>query len=610
MSSNQRVYTQVPIANIYASSNEDKHEAFLVNDGYLETFWRAEPTLSAGQHFILQFPKKFDVASVDLAFLEGVKRIVSFQIEALVDNGTRWEILKKAQTKGSTNGLMRFNFATVNTDKVKITSFTWQPKDDSSHEYLNAEVTECRVFGYLEDKDLPINANFPNLPCPEGYSKDPNTGACIPIIESDLLKPKKVVGNIAIPQDGDKEQDVNNVISRSTTDTWRAKGVGSYVLEDLGGAQKVYIVDIGVDQKPARAYNLNLKLFADTDLNRPPVYEENLKFDQADLDLQVLLEDPVEARLAKLEFTGGNKDDIIDISRFHLLGESKNVVVEPPDVVVEPEPEPKPPVEEPKPEPPVVEPPKPEPEPEPEPVARLDAQGVRMLYTPKKDGQLVTAKGTRQEESEHNTGTRSSLYSLKPYSANCGELTEGFVMNLKDNDEQNAPKILSGGHTGSGDSNTTRQGRCYAVGVNQNGTLHLAKEYPHHPTTPKAYDQIKYLSTTWKNLGSIKDKFVLMKIVYFPTTSADGKKKGMHIEWWFDRKALSTGKLENDWQQMAYVDDYGDWGSKFGEPYLENNGVKFNGKVLGMYVRIDTPIRPVKYSHVGQYELELPAKKL
>lgn len=239
---------------------------------------------------------------------------------------------------------------------------------------------------------------------------------------------------------------------------------------------------------------------------------------------------------------------------------------------------------------------------------KLDAQGVRMIYAPKAGGQVVIATETNQKESSHNTGSRTSLYSNKPYSANCGELTEGFIMNLSDNGEQNAPKLLSGGHTGSGDNDETRQGQCYAVGVNQNGTLHLAKEYPHHPTTPKAYDKIQYLDPNWKSLGDIKNKKVFMKIIYFPVEKAG--KQGMHMEWWFDKKALETGKLENDWQQMAFAEDFGDWGAKFGPPHMINNGVKYNGKILGFYIRIDTPTKPVQFTHQGQHELELPPRKL
>ena len=240
-----------------------------------------------------------------------------------------------------------------------------------------------------------------------------------------------------------------------------------------------------------------------------------------------------------------------------------------------------------------------------DPNALKDAQGVVMIYKPKQGGQVVTASETNQKESDHNTGSRSSLYSNNPYSANSGELTEYFEMDLDDSGEQNAPKLLSGGHTGSGDSDETRQGCCYAVGVNENGSLHLAKEWPHHPVTPKAYDKINYVDQSWKNLGgSIKNKLVGMKIIYYP---ADG---GTKIEWWFDKKGLETGKLENDWKQMAWAHDKGDWGDKFGPALTENQGVKYKGKILGFYIRIDTPKKPVKFSHQGQHELEIPLKKL
>lgn len=237
--------------------------------------------------------------------------------------------------------------------------------------------------------------------------------------------------------------------------------------------------------------------------------------------------------------------------------------------------------------------------------AKVDAQGIVMIYAAKEGGQVVTAATTNQKESDHNTGSRTSLYSNSPYSATSGELTEYFSMDLGDSGEQNAPKLLSGGHTGSGDNDETRQGCCYAVGVNENGTLHLAKEWPHHPVTPKAYDKINYVDQAWKNLGgSIKNKLVGMKIIYYP---ADG---GTKMEWWFDKKGLETGKVENDWKQMAWAHDKGDWGDKFGPALVENQGVKYKGKVMGFYIRIDTPKKPVKFQNQGMHELAIPLKKL
>lgn len=251
-------------------------------------------------------------------------------------------------------------------------------------------------------------------------------------------------------------------------------------------------------------------------------------------------------------------------------------------------------------------PPKPDnstdPVPNPIPVgSKVDAQGFAMLYAPKQGGQVITDDKTYQKESKHNTGPRTSLYATVEYTANSGEITQEFTMDLSEDDEQNAPKLLSGGHG----SEPTEQGQCYAVGINQNGTLHLAKEVPKHPDTPKFYDKIKYVDPNWKGLGNIKGKKVYMKIVYFPVEK-DGK-KGMHLEWWFDVKALDTGKLENDWRQCAYADDFGDWK---GPPHLENMGVKYKGKILGFYIRIDQVKKPVEFGKVGMHELQLPAVRV
>lgn len=240
--------------------------------------------------------------------------------------------------------------------------------------------------------------------------------------------------------------------------------------------------------------------------------------------------------------------------------------------------------------------------------AKVDAQGVLMIYAAKQGGQVITANDTYQKETVHNTGPRTSLYAKSEYSAPCGELTEYFIMDLSEDDEQNAPKLLSGGHTGSGDSDETRQGCCYAVGINQNGNLHLAKEYPHHPETPKAYDKIQYVLPKWNSIGNIRNHFVGMKIIYYQVTK-DGK-TGVRIEWWFDLKALTTGKMENDWHLCAFAEDFGDWGNKYGPPYLENNGVKYNGKILGFYIRIDQKKKPVQFFHQGQHELAMPPVQL
>lgn len=247
-------------------------------------------------------------------------------------------------------------------------------------------------------------------------------------------------------------------------------------------------------------------------------------------------------------------------------------------------------------------------EPKPEPgTGQLDAQGVRMIYAPKQGGQIVTQETTVKKWSEHNTGTRTSLYSNTDITAVAGELTEGFLMDLSDNGEQNAPKLYSGGHTGSGESDETKQGRCYAIGINQDGTLHLAKEYPYHPETPKQYKNIQYVDASWKTFfGNIAGKKVWMKIIYHPHTRADGKKV-CRLEWWFDKEGYTSQSLKNDWQFAAFAEDDGSWA---GEPYFENNGVLFNGKILGFYIRIDTPKKPVDFFNTGFHELELPARKL
>lgn len=616
----------IPIDSIEVSSNADGFEATKVFDGNLTTAWKSATSQPNSWHKT-NFMRAHTLKAFDIAFVAGDKRKYTFVVEVMdKDDPSRWIKINTYQTRGTTLEPVRVNIPDVITKSIKL---TFKSFDENGHMGVVPEVTELRYYGDIDKGEAPGSVVVPELGCPEGYALDAGTGRCIKDVKFEILVPDEITGD-------NGEGDPNSLLDIATETAYKIKGKGSKVIEVFDNPVNVNAIVIEVDNKGLE-YGLTINI--PNQSQTPVIIQKGVESTSFVLDQTAVTDtielisnsdeiiltgfyglgskgapqptEPIEGRkrdkganqdakkwVAKAmdtpegEFTHEVNDEngVQEADQFTSLESAKAYIAyyiwkQGQDGGEGPPP------------PPVID-----------PNAKVDAQGVVMIYAPKQGGQIITDKDTYQKESSHNTGPRTSLYSTIEYKANSGELTEGFVMKLSEDGEQNAPKLLSGGHTGSGDNNTTRQGQCYAVGVNQNGSLHLAKEYPHHPTTPKAYDKIQYLDNSWKNLGNIKNKFVLMKIIYYPVTRTDGK-KGMRMEWWFDKKALSTGKLENDWKQMAFAEDYGDWGSKFGPPHLENNGIKYKGKVLGFYVRIDQKQEPVKFSYQGCHEIgENPTK--
>lgn len=625
----------IPIDSVQVSSNQEGFEFVKMFDGKLDTAWK--PAQNQPNNFAqINFLSPHLVKAFDIAFVKGDKRKYTFRVEAQdKDNPSRWIRVNTYETRGTTLEPVRVNIPDVLTKSVRLTFLSF---NEQGHMGVLPEVTELRIYGEIEEGEAPGNVKIPDLGCPEGYVLDVGTGRCIKNVSYQILVPDEIIGDAKAGAEGNTD----SLLDLATDISYTIKGKGSRVIEKFSKPVNLNAIVLGINNK---GLEYTLTVVVPNKVQVPVIIQKGIRETSFMLDETVTTE--------SIELISQN--DELEIIDFYGLGDKKTVeVTQPPEPtegrkrekganqdatkwkaeamqtpegefthevndengvqeadqftsqakaqeyinyyvwkqtqdggVVTPPPPPPPP-------PPVID-----------PNAKVDAQGVVMIYAPKPGGTIVTKKDTYQKESEHNTGTRTSLYSTIEYKANSGELTEGFIMDLSDSGEQNAPKLLSGGHTGSGDSDTTRQGQCYAVGVNQNGTLHLAKEYPHHPTTPKFYDKITYVNPQWKSLGDIRNKFVLMKIIYFPTTK-DGK-TGMHLEWWFDKKALETGKLENNWVQMAYADDFGDWK---GPPHLENMGVKYKGKVLGFYIRIDTPKKPVKFDYQGQHEIGENPKRL
>jgi hypothetical protein len=647
--------TYFPITNAVASSSVANQGPLLVLDSSPDTFWQPSDQV-AGAHIELQTPNPYECYGVDIKFKESEGKKFNLKVDVLDKEHNRWLTMVTAESSLiDDNKYERFHAAQhfkTDTYRIIINSVF---DTTTNHLYTQPKITQIRLFGLVPDEDVKkYRANITkDTVCPEGYGLDTGTGLCVKSIPSQIIKPNTVDAHSAVDM-GTAEptgNDPENLLSVNPNDKLTLKGVGSTIEYGLARTDAISGVYIHKLNNPPRQYTVLVAFYngqdkqpfysfvvdiPDTQDKYVHILNQPLRADKFVLSVVDNTEpnqwfslfglyligeqnagpevtepedkgrvknwgskdkDPnnwkvVSMKDDKTKFKVVDKDNVNVADNFNTKKGAQKFID---DAIANYKPT-EPPVE------PPVEPPT---QPPIDPNAKVDAQGVVMIYAPKQGGQVVIAKETNQKESKHNTGTRSSLYSNKPYSANSGELTVGFKMNLSDNGEQCAPKLLSGGH---GDDNP-KEGVCYAVGVNQNGTLHLAKEWPKHPTTPKAYDQIKYLDQNWKDLGgSIKDKKVFMKIIYYPVTKGD--KTGMHIEWWFDKKGLQTQKLENDFVQMAYAEDFGDWGSKYGPPILENSGVKEKGKILGFYCRVDTPTKPVEFFNQGMHELTLPPIKL
>jgi hypothetical protein len=648
--------TYFPITGAVASSSVANQGPLLVLDTSPDTYWQPSDQV-AGAHIELQTPNPYECYGVDIKFKESEGKKFNLKVDILDKEHNRWLTIATAESSLiDDNKYERFHAAQhfkSDTYRVIINSVF----DTATNSiYTQPKITQVRLFGLVPDADVAKYKVVEDQECPEGYGKDTGSGQCVKLIPSEIIKPKTVDAHSAVDMGKDEPagNDPENLLSVNPNDKLTLKGVGSTIEYSLSRTDAVYGVYIHKLNNPPRQYTLLTAFYNGQD--KQPFYSFVVDIPDSQDKYVHILNQPIRAdrfvlsvvdntepnqwfslfglyligqpnagpespepedkgrvkdwgsvdtnpnnwkvvsmKDDKTKFKVVDKDNVNVADNFNTKKGAQKFID---DAIANYKPT-EPPVE------PPVEPPT---QPPIDPNAKVDAQGVVMIYAPKAGGQIVIAKETNEKQSEHNTGKRSSLYSNKPYSANSGELTVGFRMNLSDNGEQCAPKLLSGGHTGSGDNDETRQGQCYAVGLNQNGSLHLAKEYPYHPKTPKAYDQIKYLNPNWKSLGSVKDKKVWMKIIYFPVIK-DGK-TGMHIEWWFDKKGFETQKLENDFQQMAYAEDFGDWGSKFGPPILENSGVKYKGKILGFYCRVDTPTKPVEFFNQGQHELDSPPRKL
>lgn len=152
-------------------------------------------------------------------------------------------------------------------------------------------------------------------------------------------------------------------------------------------------------------------------------------------------------------------------------------------------------------------------------------------------------------------------------------------------DDETGYKVWGGKHTGSGDNNTTRQGRCYGCGINKNGTPHIMKEFPYHPQGSYSLEtsKLKYINPSFpKNgsmptLGDIQHRMIGHKYVIY---LKDGK---AYMEYYVDTAPFVNGKPQNQWQLMYTCVDDGTWGDVV---YTTNQGILFGG-IAYWVIRID-----------------------
>lgn len=205
-----------------------------------------------------------------------------------------------------------------------------------------------------------------------------------------------------------------------------------------------------------------------------------------------------------------------------------------------------------------------------------DEYGIKKICKSASSGRVW--KDLNYKYSEHNTGNRNTF--SKKADVMSMECTGYYKINLSDDDEEISTKIYGGEHASQGNDEKKKRGRCYCVGIQQNGEPSFKKEYPKHNETPDFSDKVKIASGMPKRINSIKNRWIGMKVIAWP----DLESRKVNIQCWIDDQGLKNGDTPaNDWKMWYTVEDAG---NLKGEPYLELQGSKHGGDDI-YYIRID-----------------------
>lgn len=228
------------------------------------------------------------------------------------------------------------------------------------------------------------------------------------------------------------------------------------------------------------------------------------------------------------------------------------------------------------------------------PPGGVDESGIKLLVPIKAGGK--TWRKLSYKFSTHNTGTRDT-FSTEIGAPMSIAATGYYNISLSDNSEELSNKIGGGNHTDS----APMQGRCYSIGIEQNGGPSFKKEIK-HPDTPDFSSKVTFFDPSFKSIGSVKNKDVGLAVFMLTNPSA----KQVDFECWVDTSGLKDGKPQNQWKPFYKVSDTGS--NLKQAAYLENQGIANGGKGI-YYMRIDTVTRKTKIIGPVVYEIDrLPSK--
>jgi len=213
--------------------------------------------------------------------------------------------------------------------------------------------------------------------------------------------------------------------------------------------------------------------------------------------------------------------------------------------------------------------------PAPEPTPSLDEYGISMMYKTKSGGKVF--KNPDYQRSTHGGKTRDTFW-FNSADIISMELTAYVATTIADGSDDVGFKIMGGRHS----SSNPKAGRSLDIGLEAGtGRLYIGKEYPEHPKGDyDIRDKCEFVGTP---IGDIRKKLIGFKIIHHIENS-EGR-----LELYIDKDPFINGKPQNNWFHMgSFKDD----GTKFGEQYLINQGVQYDGGAGKgkIYLRMDTVV--------------------